>query len=115
MTDDIETEPLSVEKLDLPSISLIFSIDEREWPDTTEEPWDTLLTLADRATDAIEAADPRFSILKAFTFYAGKASDSDRRLLQKVRELAVDPAGKSARMLARDILEVLGVEEIFGD
>lgn len=92
----------SEDELDLPSLSLIFSVS-----DETAD-WDVLLSLSNKAIDAIEAADPRFSILKAFTYYAGEAHESDRRRIEQVRELLKDTAGMSARMLARDILEIVG-------
>lgn len=65
---------------ELPALTLVFSVDLAEFPCEPQrhdtdicccEPASLLLDLADSAIDAIEAAAPRFHILKAFTFEAG--------------------------------------------
>ena len=62
------------EEIDLPSLTLIFSSRDPKNAD-----WDRLLELSDVAIDAIENADSRFQIIKAFTFYAGMDYDPDKK------------------------------------
>jgi hypothetical protein len=66
---------------DLPSLTLIFSAND---PSADEG---VLLDMADQAIDVIEEADERFSIVKAFTFYAGEVADSDRQNLGRVGDV----------------------------
>lgn len=70
-------------------MSLVFSIEEHDWA-TTEDPIDTLLDISDAAIGAIEAADPRFSILKSFTYYAGWPYGSQADEIKKLRQIIVD-------------------------
>jgi hypothetical protein len=78
------------EKGPMPSLTLIFTTDDGQNAD-----WHRLLDLADYAIDAIQAADPRFHILKSFTFYAGTGPESQHKLQKKLdRQQAVVEAAQ---------------------
>src|SRR6185437_10581307 len=68
------------DKGSLPALTLIFTTDDKQRAD-----WERLLDLADVAYGAIEFEDPRFHILKSFTFYAGAEYQSQADTITSLR------------------------------
>ena len=74
----------------IPALTLIFSSDADD-----EEMGDRLLDISDLAIDAIEKAESRLSILKAFTFQAGKPYESQAAELSALRERNAELEGSA--------------------